>query len=97
MHLGILKVIHTQTNGVSFSLVVGAICMVKFSYDLGKDDASSTVNITLNINSTGAKTFDPVLWITEIIIYIITKTGIVVSGACTHLYNHYYCTMVLLG
>ena len=29
--------------------------MVKFSYDLGKNDAGSTVNITLNINSTGAK------------------------------------------
>lgn len=42
------------TNGVSFSLVAGACCIVrtsvKFFYKEG-----ATANITLNINSTGAK------------------------------------------
>ena len=44
----------TVTNGVSFSLVAGAVCVVKFSYALNSDTARLTAP-TLNINSTGAK------------------------------------------
>ncbi len=40
------------TNGVSFSLVAGAVCVVHFSS--GPKSANSSV-VTLNINSTGAK------------------------------------------
>ena len=41
------------TNGVSFSLVAGALCFVKFS----KGHTVSTIHgKTLNIGSTGAKT-----------------------------------------
>ena len=43
------------TNGVSFSLVAGACCIVKFSNPLAKETLDSSV--TLNINSTGAKKF----------------------------------------
>ena len=41
------------TNGVSFSLVAGACCVVAFSNNVGYDPSS----VTLNINSTGAKKF----------------------------------------
>lgn len=41
----------TQTNGVSFSLVAGAICGVYFSNSVEQK------TVTLNINSTGAKNF----------------------------------------
>ena len=40
---------------MSFSLVAGACCIVKFSYSLAKEKVDSSV--TLNINSTGAKKF----------------------------------------
>ena len=39
------------TNGVSFSLVVGACCAIKFS----SDPYDSNKSYTMNINSTGAK------------------------------------------
>lgn len=41
---------------MSFSLVAGAVCIVKFANDLTYNHAS-----TLNINSTGAKEFLPKL------------------------------------
>ena len=44
-----------MTNSVSFALVAGSICMVKFSYDIGKN-GSGSATVTLNISSTGAKT-----------------------------------------
>lgn len=44
-----------MTNGVSFSLVVGACCLVKFSNALYQFAPSSTTGMTLNIQSTGAK------------------------------------------
>ena len=47
------------TNGVSFSLVAGACCAVRFSGSLVKAGADS-ISITLNINSTGAKSVDTV-------------------------------------
>ena len=47
--MGILKHIRIQTNGVSFSLVAGAVCAVKFT------NIIKAAAPTLNINSTGAK------------------------------------------
>ena len=47
-------ILTTVTNGVSFSLVAGAVCAVKFSNSLGKD-YDNGVQVTLNISSTGAK------------------------------------------
>ena len=44
----------TITNGVDFSLVAGACCLLKFSNRIGYS-GNSTTQITLNINSTGAK------------------------------------------
>lgn len=46
----------TQTNGVSFTLVTGAICMVYFANAISKTytDNHETTR-TLNIASTGAK------------------------------------------
>ena len=44
-----------MTNGVSFSLVAGACCLLGLSYKLNSDDSTSTTKLTLNINSTGAK------------------------------------------
>ena len=41
------------TNGVSFSLVAGAMCVVRFS---NRHSSVQVINNTLNINSTGAKT-----------------------------------------
>ena len=41
-----------MTNGVSFSLVAGACCFIKFS---NKVSSSQDATISLNINSTGAK------------------------------------------
>lgn len=47
-----------QTNGVSFELVAGACCAVAFSNELEHDwSSNSTKASTLNINSTGAKSF----------------------------------------
>lgn len=47
-----------RTNGVSFSLVAGAICLVTFSYAIKSPKASTNAGSwTLNINSTGAKNF----------------------------------------
>ena len=54
VHLGIFQAIHTQTNGVSFDLVTGSICIVTFSNKLFRGSQYTTV-ITLNVNSTGAK------------------------------------------
>ena len=45
----------TITNGVSFELVAGACCIVKFSNSLTSSGLNTSV--TLNINSTGAKKF----------------------------------------
>ena len=42
------------TNGVSFSLVDGACCVVRFSNPAMHTD-SRVINYTLNINSTGDK------------------------------------------
>ena len=57
--IDVIPLMHTMeiilTNGVSFSLVAGACCIVKFSYSLTKESLNSSV--TLNINSTGAKKF----------------------------------------
>lgn len=44
-----------ETNGVSFELVVGACCVVKISNSLAS--GSQGTNVTMNINSTGAKKF----------------------------------------
>ena len=49
----------TKTNGVSFSLVAGACCIVRFSGSLVKS-GSDSVAISLNINSTGAKNVETV-------------------------------------
>ena len=51
----------TQTNGVSFALVAGAVCAVKFSNTLGKDYGGGT-QVTLNINSSGAKGVGLAYW-----------------------------------
>lgn len=55
-----------MTNGVSFTLVAGAICAVYFNNTFAN---SSTP--TLNINSTGAKSLRPISrdrtkWLTDI-------------------------------
>ena len=42
------------TNGVSFSLVAGAVCIVYFSKNLTENNTTGK-DRTLNINSTGAK------------------------------------------
>ena len=44
-----------QTNGVSFSLVAGACCIVNFSYPCATDNVGYIGKWSLNINSTGAK------------------------------------------
>ena len=41
------------TNGVSFSLVDGACCIINITNNIYKNRASTT--ITMNVNSTGAK------------------------------------------
>lgn len=47
-----------MSNGVSFSLVAGAICLVTFSYAIKSPKSSTNAGSwTLNINSTGAKNF----------------------------------------
>lgn len=49
-----------MTNGVSFSLVAGACCVVKFTNGqtwLSNSYYSQTSPLSLNINSTGAKYF----------------------------------------
>ncbi len=47
-----------QTNGVSFSLVAGACVAVAFSNELEGDWTTNVTKAsTLNINSTGAKSF----------------------------------------
>ena len=43
-----------MTNGVSFTLVAGAVCAIKFSVT-GYSVAAALRSATLNINSTGAK------------------------------------------
>lgn len=43
------------TNGVDFTLVAGACCLIKFSNALTSSGLNSSV--TLNVNSTGAKKF----------------------------------------
>ena len=53
--LHIAPILTRGTNGVSFSLVAGACCIVVFSNTLWKDSSASSV--TININSTGAKQF----------------------------------------
>lgn len=56
VHLGILKPIHTQTNGVSFELAAGACCMVYFNTLHNVSSFGDTrYTYTLNVNSTGAK------------------------------------------
>ena len=45
----------TMTNGVSFSLVAGAVCGINFSKTVQGSG-------TLNINSTGAKNYDTYAW-----------------------------------
>ena len=45
----------TQTNGVDFALYVGSICLVTFTNGLYYK--KSMGDLTLNINSTGAKEF----------------------------------------
>lgn len=44
-----------MTNGVSFSLVAGAVCWIYFSNGLNGGDSSGTTGWTMNLNSTGAK------------------------------------------
>ena len=46
----------TLTNGVSFSLVAGACCIVVFN-NATYTNAAQYASVTLNINSTGAKKF----------------------------------------
>lgn len=46
---------------MSFELVPGACCCVRFSSTLVKNGTNS-IDITLNINSTGAKTVDTVAY-----------------------------------
>lgn len=41
---------------MSFSLVAGACCLVSFSNKLANTGSSSGTTVTLNVNSTGAKT-----------------------------------------
>ena len=54
---GILQhIIVTLTNGVSFSLVAGATCLISFSNKLANTGSSSGTTVTINVNSTGAKT-----------------------------------------
>ena len=48
----LIVTIVTETNGVSFSLVAGACCIVNFSNGLSAYVGANTINI----NSTGAKT-----------------------------------------
>lgn len=52
MIIMIIRTIATETNGVSFSLVAGACCGVKFSNTVKGGSP------TLNINSTGAKSLN---------------------------------------
>ena len=40
---------------MSFSLVTGSVCLVKFANKVGKNDNGSKVAVTLNISSSGAK------------------------------------------
>lgn len=49
-------------NGVSFSLVDGACCFVNFT---STSKASVPVQVTLNINSTGAKYLRSKCWSTD--------------------------------
>ena len=51
----IVIIVTTKTNGVSFSLVAGACCLVKFTSTAIGTFSSSIAGGTLNINSTGAK------------------------------------------
>ena len=43
------------TNGVDFSLVDGACCLISFSNPLVNTGISSGTTVTININSSGAK------------------------------------------
>lgn len=54
MIIAITVMILEQPNGVDFALVAGACCLLKFSNTVGYS-GNSTTQITLNINSTGAK------------------------------------------
>ena len=54
-----MRTILTLTNGVSFSLVAGAVCLVTFTASTKYTLYEHLYNyglVTLNINSTGAKT-----------------------------------------
>ena len=58
MIMAITVTILGQPNGVSFSLVAGAMCIIYATYaffDTGTE--SYTTSVTFNINSTGAKKF----------------------------------------
>lgn len=54
-----MQTILTLTNGVSFSLVAGAIIFVKFTNSINSGTTNHYATVTLNINSLGAKTFGP--------------------------------------